>query len=136
VLQLKLLDAQLENLGDPRTARAPLTIDLTSNGATTSFTLPTTGWSAVAYSGSHALFRWRDKTYAMGIGSIILDTRTGKVAVTGKGALMMPLAPTPSAVKVVLTTGASQFCTVFGGAIKKVSGRLFLAKYAPAPASC
>jgi len=117
---------------DPRITGATASIGRVGAGDVTVLDLPASGWSA----GTSARRRF---TFKGGSGAVVsarlVEDRSIRISVRGDGAY--PLGGTPQGgVGIVIDVGGVRFCGFFGGTIVKDDGERFVARTAPAPASC
>jgi hypothetical protein len=104
------------------------------------FDLPAAGWSAKGR-GAKRTFRYRDKRFAHGA-CRSAAIKGGKLLQVVCQAKVKPIdysldEPAQHSVGVRFRSGATEYCTVFGGTIAKDrQGKVFKAKSAPAPKTC
>jgi 6-phosphogluconolactonase (cycloisomerase 2 family) len=102
--------------------------------------LPAAGWVAKGKPAKR-VFRYRDKAFARGPcrATLVKDAKLLKVVcLASKRPISYSLdEPAQERVAVRVRSGATEYCTVFGGSIAKdAQGKRFKAKNAPAPAVC
>jgi hypothetical protein len=126
---------------DPVAAGAVLQVfNAAGTGDSTCLGLPAAGWS-VKGKGAKRTLRYRDKRSTSGP-CRLAAIRDGKVLHVVCRAKTKPIdysldEPAQQSVGVRFRSGATEYCTVFGGTIAKDrQGRIFKAKRAPAPAAC
>ena len=102
--------------------------------------LPAAGWVAKGKPAKR-VFRYRDKAFARGPcrATLVKDAKLLKVVcLASKRPISYSLdEPAQERVAVRFRSGATEYCTVFGGSIAKdAQGKRFKAKNAPAPTAC
>jgi ABC-2 type transport system ATP-binding protein len=119
---------------DPRTGGATLTIVIADTGESATFDLPASHWTA---NGSGTVFKWKNQNAPNPPSEVkvaLLKSGTLKVKAHATGISLNE--PSQTAVGVVLATGTTRYCTLFGGDIRRNVPGSFMARNAPAPAEC
>lgn len=117
---------------DPVQNGGKLSVASTAGGFDGEYDLPTSGWKYVGKSGQGKGYKFKG---ADAIKSVVV--KKGKIVVVGKGSsLDQSLAANPDPVTVILELGKQHYCARFGGSPKFTAGKKYLAKSAPAPATC
>src|SRR4029453_3773302 len=132
---LSLVDPALDlSTIDPTITGATLEIGRIGGSSPTVLDLPAGGWTRRPVGSGQFDFRYRSKA-----GPVRSAPRfTGrfvKLSAHGSGSYALDGAPQRS-VGIVITAGGTRFCALFGGTIERDNGKRFLARLAPAPASC
>jgi hypothetical protein len=123
---------------DPRTAGATLRIATTAGDAfTASYELPAGSWKIIGASGKNVGYRFKSAPSASQPVTQVVLKRGKLLRIAAKGAgLATTLGANPAPVDVSLTVGTTRYCLAFGGSVSFKAGKSFVAKGAPAPASC
>ena len=117
---------------DPRITGATASIGRVGAGDVTVLDLPASGWSAGT--SVRRGFEFKSRSGAV-VSARIVEGRYIRISVRGDGAY--PLGGTPQGgVGIIIDVGGVRFCGFFGGTIVKDDGERFVARTAPAPASC
>lgn len=121
------------SVDDPTIHGGALRVSSGAAGFDDIYPLPETGWKPISKKDPSK--GWK---YVKGDPIVKVFVRTGKkLQVLGKGAgLGHVLATDPDPVSVELTMGARRYCMRFDGVTKFRDDRKYLAKDAPAPATC
>lgn len=109
-------------------------------GDSACFDLPAAGWTAKGKP-TRRTFRYKDRRFARGScrATTVKDAKLLKVVCLAK---TQPISfsldePAQERVGVRFRSGATEYCTVFGGrVVKDAQGKKFKARNAPAPAAC
>ena len=116
---------------DPRTAGATLTLQAAS-GETASLALPAAGWSANA---AGTVYRFRGGSPTAPVkASLVKNASTLKVVARSTAITLDE--PSQGAIGLRFTTGTAGYCLLFGGTVQTDTTGRFVARRAPAPASC
>ena len=117
---------------DPRITGATASIGRVGAGEVTVLDLPASGWSGGT--SVRRGFKFKSRSGAV-VSARLVGDRYIRISVRGDGAY--PLGGTPQGgVGIIIDVGGVRFCGFFGGTIVKDDGERFVARTAPAPASC
>jgi hypothetical protein len=117
---------------DPRITGATASIGRVGAGEVTVLDLPASGWSG-GTSGRRD-FKFKSRSGAV-MSARLVGGRSIRISARCDGAY--PLDGTPQGgVGIIIDVGGVSFCGFFGGTIVKDDGERFVARKAPAPASC
>jgi hypothetical protein len=133
--QLSLVDPDLDLTDiDPTITGATVEIGRVGGGSATALDLPAAGWTRRPAGSGHLDFRFRSKAGPVRSARLV-QSRSVRLSARGTGSYALDGAPQRS-VGVVITVGDTRFCALFGGTVQRDNGRRFLARRAPAPATC
>jgi hypothetical protein len=105
-----------------------------TTGETTTLPMPAAAWKLLAKGG----FEYSDPSLALGpVRTAVLKAgKLAKITAGGSGITLSLDEPSQGSLSVVLTSGSRRYCTLFGGTVKPDRPGTFVAKNAPAPATC
>jgi hypothetical protein len=122
---------------DPVTGGASVRVASTAGGFDHTYLLPKGRWQYIGNPAHPLGYRYADGPQFLGPFTKLTVRAGGLLSAVAKGsALGLALPGAPAPVDVVVTLGSTRYCTSFGGSTAFKVDRLFLAKNAPAPASC
>lgn len=121
----------------------PTGVDPTASGATVTLAGTATGYRTVLSLAAAGWKRGRGKRVTYGYRERGATQRVTVKLVAGKllklqarGAALSALGGALTGVGVTMDVGALRLCTLFGGTVKRATGKKFVATNAPAPATC
>ncbi|HEV7734637.1 MAG TPA: CocE/NonD family hydrolase [Candidatus Binatia bacterium] len=122
------------NGSDPRTTGAVLAIVVADSGESATIDLPASRWTA---NGNGTAYKFKNPDAPAGPSAVkVALLKNGSLKVKARSTGISLNEPSQSAIGLVLTTGDTRYCALFGGIIKRNQPGAFVAKNAPAPASC